>query len=382
MLQVGVDRINGYLKGKRVGLLTNPTGLNAHMRSTIDILHQMGVLGALFSPEHGVRGDQDAGAIVDAYTDVRTGVPVHSLYRKDSKRLTPQMLEGLDALAFDIQDVGARYYTYLYTLRYALEDAAKAGIPFYVLDRPNPLGGEKVQGNVLNPEYSSFVGDYPLAMRYGLTIGEFASMLNEELHLGAQLYVIRITGWQRGMLFPQLQRPWVAPSLNMPSFETAFLYPGMCLFEGTELSEGRGTAMPFQTIGAPYIDAQALSQEMNDKQIEGLHFLPAYFTPFHSKYQNKHCQGVSVLVTDYAYAKPIDAAIHLMLQIRKMYPEDFRFREPVRQGGRSMIELLCGDSEHLFDAKAEDILLYFAAQSEAFQKRKQAYHLYHGKRMS
>lgn len=376
MLQLGVDRLKGHLEGKRAGLITNPTGLDSRMCSTIDILHQMGVLKALFSPEHGVRGDQDAGAIVETYTDFKTGVPVYSLYRKDTKRLTAPMLDGLDALVFDIQDVGARYYTYLYTMRYALEDAAKAGLPFYVLDRPNPLGGEKVQGNVLNSAYGSFIGGYPLAMRYGLTIGEFAAMLNDELHLGAQLYVIGMAGWQRDMLFSQLHRPWIAPSLNMPSFETALLYPGMCLIEGTELSEGRGTAMPFKTIGAPYINAEALAWEMNGKQIDGLHFLPAYFTPCQSKHQNERCQGVCVTVTDYECAKPIDAAIHLILQVRDMYPDDFRFREPVRQGGRSMIELLCGDSVQLFDSKAEDILISFAAQSEAFQKRKQVYHLY------
>lgn len=376
LIQVGVDRLKGHLGGKRVGLITNPTGLDSRMCPTIDIFHQMGVLKALFSPEHGVRGDHDAGAIVETYTDLATGVSVYSLYRKDTKRLTAQMLEGLDALVFDIQDVGARYYTYLYTMRYALEDAARVEIPFYVLDRPNPLGGEKVQGNVLDSAYDSFVGGYPLAMRYGLTIGEFAAMLNDELHLGAQLYVIGMAGWQRDLLFPRLQRPWIAPSLNMPSFETALLYTGMCLFEGTEVSEGRGTAMPFQTIGAPYIDAEALAREMNGKRIDGLHFLPAYFTPCQSKYQNERCQGVSLVITDCECAKPIDAAIHLILQIRDMYPEDFRFREPVRQGGRRMIELLCGDSVRLFDSKAEDILLSFEAQSEAFQKRKQRYHLY------
>ncbi|MCL2545367.1 MAG: DUF1343 domain-containing protein [Clostridia bacterium] len=379
MLYAGVDRLEKHwsqMRGKRVGLITGPTGLDARFCSTVDLLHGQGCLHALFSPEHGVRGDLEAGAGVDAYRDPATGVPVHSLYRADSKRLTPQMLADVDLLVFDLQDVGARYYTYLYTLLYALEDAAQAGVPLWVLDRPNPLGGLEVEGSVLRPGFESFVGGYDLAMRYGLTVGEFAEMANAERGLGAALTVVRLQGWRRGIAFTDWGLPWVPPSPNIATFDAALCYPGACLFEGTRLSEGRGTTAPFQLIGAPYIDAEELARAMNGLALPGVHFLPAHFTPAASKHSGAACHGVRLLVTDRRAFRPVAAGVHLLCHIRDAYSRDFEYLPPHRPGGRAMLELLSGSEVLRCTANPRDILEVYAAESEAFARRKRAYHLY------
>lgn len=257
MVLNGIDRYqeySGLFQGKRVGLITSPSGMDREFRSAISLLNDICDLRALFSPEHGVRGSMGAGELVDAYEDPYTKIPVYSLYRKDSKRLTSEMLDLVDLVVYDIQDVGCRYYTFIYTMLYALEDCAKAGKEFVVLDRINPLGGSVTEGNILPKEFESFVGAYPLCMRYGLTVGEFARMANEEQGWNAKLTVVPCQGWKRGMLFPETGRPWIAPTMGIPRFETALLYPGACLLEGTNLSEGRGTTAPFEIkIGRAHV---------------------------------------------------------------------------------------------------------------------------------
>jgi len=286
------------------------------------------------------------------------------------------MLAGVDLLVFDLQDVGARYYTYLYTLLYALEDAGQAGVPLYVLDRPNPLGGVKVEGSVLRPGFESFVGGYDLAMRYGLTIGEFAAMANAERGLGAELTVVRLEGWRRAMSFADWRAPWVPPSPNIATFDAALCYPGTCLFEGTQLSEGRGTTAPFQQIGAPYIDAEGLARHMNGLALPGVHFLPAHFAPTASKHSGTACHGVRLLVTDGCAFRPVDAGVHLLCHIRDAYPRAFEYLPPHREKGRAMLELLSGSEVLRNTANPRDILEVYAAESEAFARRKRAYHLY------
>src|SRR5690606_25114023 len=263
-VRLGIDVLMaqgaGALEGMRVGLITNHTGRDAQGRSTIDLLHGHPriELVALFSPEHGIRGTARPGERVSSGRDEETGLPIHSLYG-ETREPTAAMLEGLDALVFDIQDVGARYYTYVWTMTLAMQAAARHGLRFVVLDRPNPIGGELVQGTVLEPAHATFVGLYPVPMRHGLTAGELARLANEEFGIGADLEVVRMEGWRRSQWWDETGLPWTPPSPNMPDLESATHYPGTCLFEGTNLSVGRGTSAAFQQIGAPWLDHETLA---------------------------------------------------------------------------------------------------------------------------
>lgn len=382
MVQCGVETLQErqhLLKGKRLGLITSPTGLTRDFVSTVDLLHEQFHLAALFSPEHGVRGDQEAGGLVENYRDARTGVPVYSLYRQDSKRLIPEMLEQVDMVVYDIQDAGARFYTFIYTMLYALEDCAKAGKAFMVLDRPNPLGGAVVEGNRLKAPFRSFVGNYPgLAIRYGLTAGEMALMANDQLKLNAELHVAQMKGWSRSMLFPDTEQLWVPPSMGLPRFGTALLYPGTCLIEGTNLSEGRGTPLPFELIGAPYLDADRLASEMNRLSLPGVRFRPAHFKPAASKHQGELCHGVQLHITDLRTLRPVETGIRLIDTLRRNW-EEFAFLPPVREGGRPFMDLLWGDSvlrEGAF--RVEELLEQLQEESGSFAGEKNIYHLYKG----
>ena len=379
MVLCGIDLIDRHahlFKGKRLGLITGPTGINRDFVSAIQILHERFHLTALFSPEHGVRGDQAAGAMVDTYVDPVTGVPVYSLYRKDSKRLAPEMLDEVDMIVYDIQDIGVRYYTFIYTMLYALEDCAKAGKEFVVLDRVNPLDGVTVEGNIVKDAYRSFVGAYPLPVRYGLTPGELAVMANERMGWNARLHVIRCEGWERNMHFPGTGRIWIPPSMGIPRYETALVYPGTCLFEGTNVSEGRGTTAPFEMIGAPFLDAEKLADEMNGQGLAGVKFRPVYFRPSFSKYQGELCRGVQLHVTDPQAFRPVETGIVLLFTIREHYGQ-FAFLPPVKENGRPFIDLLCGDSvlrdEHVH---VRDLLDRFREESREFAAMKEPYHLY------
>ncbi|WP_018756920.1 exo-beta-N-acetylmuramidase NamZ family protein [Paenibacillus terrigena] len=381
MIRNGIDCIANYadlFKGKRLGLITSPTGLTQDFGTTIQVLHEQFNLTALFSPEHGVRGDQAAGAQVDSYQDPMTGVPVYSLYREDSKRLSPEMLDEVDMIVYDIQDVGVRYYTFIYTMLYALEDCARAGKEFTVLDRLNPLDGVTVEGNILKQGYQSFVGNYPLCIRYGLTAGEVAMMANDQMNWNGKLHVVRCEGWEREMQFPDTGRNWVMPSLGIPRFDTALLYGGTCLFEGTNVSEGRGTAAPFELIGAPFIDAYRLANEMNGKKLPGVMFRPVYFQPYSSKYQGELCRGVQLHVTDRHALQPVVTGFMLLDTIRRNY-EDFRLLPPLKEGSRPFIDLLCGEKLYGDDTASVDVpalLEQFRTESQAFTRIKQQYHLY------
>ena len=256
------------VRGRRVGLITNHTGRDRSGTPSIDLLagHPEVELVALYSPEHGIRGSAEAGVRVAGSVDERTGLPVHSLYG-ETRTPTAEMLEGVEVLLFDIQDVGARYYTYLSTMALAMEAAGEHGIPFVVLDRPNPIGGDPVQGNVLDPGFASFVGLYPIPMRHGLTAGEFARMAVGEFGVQVELSVAVADGWRRTMPFEDTGIPWIAPSPNMPSVESALHYPGTCLFEGTPISVGRGTDRAFQLVGAPWLDGEELARRLTALQV-------------------------------------------------------------------------------------------------------------------
>ena len=376
----GIDNINKYkelLTGKRIGLITSISGVDNQLTSTIEIIHKNFNLQALFAPEHGVRGDKDAGQMVDDYIDESTGVPVYSLYRKDSKRLTKEMLEKVDLVVYDIQDLGVRYYTFISTLIYALEDCAKALKQFVVLDRPNPLGGTIVEGSVLETDYKSFVGAYPIATRYGLTVGELALMVNAEESIGCDLKVVPCSGWKRSEMFYQTDQIWVMPSLGIPRFDTALLYPGTCLAEGTNLSEGRGTACPFEIIGAPYIKAQELIIKLKGMRLVGVKFTPVYFKPTSSKFQGIFCNGVHFHITDYNSFQSYKTGIIVIETIRDMYPNNFEILRPENSNKKPFISLLSGNNTFESTKWISTIILENNKKMlETFKNKKQKYHIY------
>ena len=286
------------------------------------------------------------------------------------------MLRKVDAVVYDIQDVGTRYYTFVSTLLCALEDCAAAGKALIVLDRPNPLGGEVMEGNIVRADFRSFVGAYPMCMRYGLTAGEVARMANDRLWLNCDLHVVPCAGWRREMQFPDYDSVWVPPSPNIPRFETALLYPGTCLFEGTNYSEGRGTASPLETIGAPSVKASVLAREMNRKHLPGVWFRPVFFTPTASKHQGVACQGVQIHVADRHTIRPVDVGISLLWECRKEDPE-FAFLPASGEKALRSIDRLGGD-RIIGDQSmtSDELLASYREESLAFRKQAQEYLIY------
>lgn len=379
MIRNGIDCIDSYeslFKNKRLGLITSISGVNNQLKSSIEILHKAYGLTALFGPEHGVRGNIGAGGLVEDYIDTYTGVPVYSLYRKDSKKLTQEMLDKIDAIVYDIQDLGVRYYTFISTMIYTLEECARHGKEVIILDRYNPLG-DQVEGNCLKKGFESFVGAYPICMRYGLTVGELAKMVNTEMGWNCNLTVIPCQGIHRAQMHPESGNVWVMPSLGMPRFETALLYSGTCLFEGTNISEGRGTAAPFEIIGAPFIDGIHLVEKMREKKLPGVMYSPAYFNPWFSKFQGKECEGIHIHITDYSTYQSARTGLELLFTIQEMYGEEMKFLEPYQEGGKHFIELLFG-SNKLISGKVskEELLEEYEQDSKVFAERKQQYHIY------
>ena len=310
------------LAGKRIGLVTNHTGLSADGTSTIDLFFNSQVckLVALFSPEHGIRGVADSS--VSSSLDETTGLPIHSLYG-ETRRPTGAMLEGIDVLVFDIQDVGARFYTYATTMAYCMEEAAKAKIPFYVLDRPNPITGTRVEGPMLDADKTSFTGYMPLPVRHGMTLGELARYFNIQNKLGADLHVVPMKGWSRSSYLEDTGQMWVNPSPNMRSLVEAIFYPGICLLEPTNVSVGRGTDRPFGIIGAPWIEPRRLAASLNAARLPGVKFVPLFFTPESSKHRDLKCGGVSLILTDRSKFNSVLTGVSLISILHKLYPETF-----------------------------------------------------------
>jgi uncharacterized protein YbbC (DUF1343 family) len=364
--------------GRRVGLITNHTAVDRDLRSAADLLHRGGAveLVALFGPEHGVRGEAQAGAKMGAATDPRTGLPVHSLYG-ETLRPAPAMLRGLDAFVFDIQDVGVRYTTYLSTMVYAQEAAATAGLAFVVLDRPNPLTGSRVEGNLLDPDFASFVGFHPVPIRHGLTAGEVARLVAAERGWPEPL-VVPVRGWERTRWFDETGLPWVQPSPNLPTLDTVTLYPGTCLIEGTNVSEGRGTTRPFEYVGAPWLDPFRLAEAMAARDLPGCAFRPAYFAPTFGKHAGQVCGGVQVHLTDRDALRPVELGVHLLAAIRSADPGAFAWRQDA-EGSFFLDKLLGGDGpRRLLDAGAgaDEVLASFRDDAAAFAERRRPFLLY------
>lgn len=314
------------LAGRRVGLVTNHTGIDRGGRSTAQLLHEAaGVeLVALFSPEHGIRGRLDVGHIADA-RDAATGLPVFSLYG-DTRRPTPEMLQGIDTLVFDIQDIGTRFYTYISTMGLAMQAAAEQKVRFVVLDRPNPIGGLAVAGPVLDAGRESFVGFHRIAVRHGMTVGELAALFRDELGLRLDLEVVALEGWTREQYFDATGLPWVNPSPNMRSLEAAILYPGIGLLETTNVSVGRGTATPFEHFGAPWIDGERLAAALDDRALPGIAFEPTTFTPDASVFAGEKCGGVRMRITDRAALEPVRMGLTVAILLRKLWPDAWNAR--------------------------------------------------------
>lgn len=351
MVQTGLDSwvATGFadLAGKRVGAIVNATSVDCRLRHLADLLLEAKVdLKMLFAPEHGIRGEAQYMTQVSQVTDARTGLPVHSLYGSTLESLSPsaEVLQQLDALVFDIQDVGSRYYTYAYTMALAMKAAARAQIGFFVLDRPNPIGGRQVEGNLVEEPYRSFVGLYALPNRHGMTIGELARYLNAEEKFGAELSVVACQGWQRTEYWDGTGLPFVPPSPNMPTPDTALVYPGMCLGEGTNLSEGRGTCRPFEQFGAPWLDAEDVARELNGEDLPGVLFRPVSFIPSFDKHAGLPCHGAMIHVMDRQAFRPVLTGIAVVRAARRLSGSRFRWRtEPYEfVSDIPAFDLLCG----------------------------------------
>ncbi len=386
-VRLGTDRLHDSLPsalvGKNVGLITNHSGADRDGKSTIDILFARTdmKLVALFAPEHGIRGELTGS--VENLTDSVTGLPVYSLYG-DIRQPTAEMMKGVDALVFDVQDVGVRQYTYPTTMAYGMKAAAEKKIPFVVLDRPTPITGTIVEGNILDTLYSNFAGFYPIASRHGMTVGELAKMFNEAFGIGCDLTVVTMEGWTRDLWIDETDLPWKKPSPNLPTLEGVYNYPGTVLFEGTSLSEGRGTEKPFEYIGAPWLNAVAIADSMNALALPGVRFeaLDYTFAETARKYPGELAHGVRFVITDREVYRPIAASLLFMEMADKLHPEEFTFRSRPAQGGQPesfSLDRLSGTDKTRAAIEARtvrELLAQWEQDAAAFAEMRKPYLLY------
>jgi uncharacterized protein YbbC (DUF1343 family) len=378
-LQRLVDNQVRLPEGARVGLVTNQSAVT---RDRIHILHALRSLGvrvtALFAPEHGILGGQADGERVESGTDT-SGIPIFSLYGGSVEKPSVEMLAGVDIVVFDVQDVGCRYYTFVNTMSRMMEACAEFGKPFYVLDRPNPINGISIEGNLLEPGFASSVGLHPIPIRHGMTVGELARMFSGEFGVGDEPNVIACEGWRREMWFDETGLPWVAPSPNMRTPDTALVYPGTCLIEGTNVSEGRGTDQPFEVIGAPWIDGELLSAAMNGIGLPGVRFVAVKFIPSASKFAGLECSGVWIQVEDRGAFQPVLTGVHLVRSLHDSYPNDFLFR-PAGEDGIPFFDKLVGSDDLrltiLHKAPIDELIDKWYNQHKDFKCMRNKYLLY------
>ena len=382
-IEVLRDQNFKILEGKRVGLITNPTGVDSKLKSTIDILFEAPnvKLVALFGPEHGVRGDAHAGDKVENITDAKTGLPVYSLYGK-TRKANPEMLKGIDVLVYDIQDIGCRSFTFISTMGLAMEVAAENNIEFVVLDRPNPLGGEKIEGNLTEEPFISFVSQFKIPYIYGQTCGELARMLNEEnmLKKKCKLTVIKMKGWHRSMAWEQTGLEWVIASPHIPNKNSSYFYPVTgILGELGYLSIGVGYTLPFQMVGAPWINAEKFAAAMNQLKLTGLEFRPIYFKPFYSVFKDENCQGVQIHIMDYRKARLGEVQFYLMQELAKLYPDKAVFNNANKDRFNMFDKVSGSDQIRLIFAKnnsVADIIDYWNKDAKDYLKISKKYYLY------
>lgn len=373
-LEQGLPQIDGL----SVGLITNYTGVNRKLRSSVELIQASDHvhLRALFGPEHGILGNVQDALPVEGSLDERTGLPVYSLYGETEKP-TSESLKGLDALIFDIQDVGVRYYTYPSTMANAQEAAAEAGLAFVVLDRPNPVTGTYIEGNILDLSFASFVGVHSLPIRHGMTVGELARLFAAERGYPEPI-VVPMRGWKRAMWFDETNLPWILPSPNLPTLDTAVLYPGTCLIEGTNLSEGRGTTRPFELLGAPWIDPFALTEALEQHKLPGIAFRPTYFTPIYPKHKDVLCGGVQVHIIEREDVRAVELGLYLLYTLRLLYPEALEWTR-YADGSYFIDRLLGSDQPRLAldrGADVPEIMAGWDEQCADFAVRRRPYLMY------
>ena len=383
---LGSERLldSGVLDGARIGLVSNPASVDRAFRHVVDRAAGLpGVtLAALFGPQHGFHADVQDNMVESGHArHPRLGVPIYSLY-SDTREPTAAMLDGLDLLVIDLQDVGTRVYTYVYTMANCLRAARRHGVPVIVCDRPNPIGGEAVEGPMLDPAFASFVGQFPIPLRHGMTIGELARLFNAEFGIGADLEISRLDGWSRAQYQDEAGAPWVIPSPNLPTLDSALVYPGMVLLEGTALSEGRGTTRPFEFAGAPGIDPEALADALNALGLPGVRFRPAAFEPTFQKHAGRPCGGCQIHVTDRRAFRPVLTGTAVIRACREAAPDAFAWREPPYEYERERmpIDILAGSAalRSALDAGrgAADIAAGWAPALAAFEPIRRRYLLY------
>jgi uncharacterized protein YbbC (DUF1343 family) len=386
MVRLGSDLLlsSSRLKGTRVGVVCNHASLDRGFLHIVDRLAAADhlTLAAIFGPQHGFRSDVQDNMIETPHAnDPGRRVPIHSLY-SETREPTAEMLSGIDVLVIDLQDVGARIYTYIYTMANCMRACARHRIPVIVCDRPNPIGGVDVEGACLVPGFESFVGQFPIPMRHGMTIGELARLFNEVFSIGAQLEVVTMEGWRRDMYADQTGLPWVMPSPNMPTLDTAIVYPGTVLFEGIMLSEGRGTTRPFELVGAPWIEAERFARDMNALGLTGVHFRPAVFEPTFQKHAKQTCGGCQIHVIARHLFKPVLVGVALAGMFRKTNPSKFAWRQPPYEyeHDKMPIDILAGAdtlrTQIEADMPAAKIAASWRADEDAFRAVRERFLMY------
>lgn len=387
--QFGADQIlseySHLIKNKKLGIVTNHTAVmsnGVHLVDTLNSMKDIQII-ALFGPEHGIRGDNADGQIITHAVDYKTGIPVYSLYGKD-KKPTKEMLKNVEVLIFDIQDVGARFYTYISTLFYLIQAAAENNIPLIVLDRPNPINGVYVDGPIRKPELISFVGIAPIPIAHGMTIGEIAKYFAEEKLIGGKLdvnlMIVKMKNWNRKLYYDYFHSTWIKPSPNIPSLDAAIVYPGTCLIEGTNISEGRGTDEPFSKIGAPFINSNELIKELKNQGLIGVSFSPIFFTPVeipgvanNPKYKAENCNGIKIIIEDRDKFESVKFGIKLVSALHKLYPNEFKFRD-------DSFDRLAGDKsirqKIIEGLSSDEIIQSYQAELNDFKEIRKKYLLY------
>lgn len=377
-LDLFLDKHYQTFKGKRIGLLTNITGVNEKLVPSIDLFYQHPEINltALYGPEHGIRGNGREGEKIETFIDPYTGLPVYSLYG-DTKKPTKEMLDPVDVVVFDLQDIGTRYYTYIYSMAYMMEACAEHGKQFVVLDRPNPISGVPLEGNLVEEDVRSFVGLYPIPNRHGMTVGELAQFFNHEFGINCDVTVVEMEGWKREMYYDETNLFWVPPSPATTGIDMAILYPGTCLLEGTNLSEGRGTTKPFEYVGAPFIDGYKLAKAFNEKQVPGVIARPVFYSPNYQKYKGEACEGIQIHIVDRHKLHSLRTGLILLETVAEMYPNEFRFNET--QNGKYFFDLLAGTKRLrniILNRSTAQFLEECEEQLEAFRKQREPYLLY------
>ena len=379
-IEVLIEKRLDLIKGKKVGLITNRSGTDSRLNSSIDLVYGLPdvKLVALYAPEHGIRGGLMGE--VENETDQKTGIPVFSLYGK-TKRPTRQMLKDVEVLIFDIQDIGSRSYTYITTLKYCMEEAAKEQIPIIILDRPNPVNGFLVDGPVLDPKFESFNGAGPLAYLHGMTIGEIGRYLNEELQINCELEVVPMEGWNRSMSWRDTGLVWTPTSPHIPEMDTVWFYPITGIFgELSVASEGVGYTLPFKIVGAPWMDAEKVSEELNKRHIPGVYFQPFSFVPFYNKFKNEPCNGFRIIIRDETVLRPVATGYHIIDVLLKLYPENFNFSLPKVRKRTAVFDNANGTDKirMMFEKgiSAEKIVQSYQAELNEFREKRQRYLLY------